>query len=124
MPDPLIASGWFGTGRGGTLIRHQLTPKEEETEIGTRFLTQRRGDWENMLPIPDRMQPMLSALRGIVLGDPSALDAYDRTLTNGETGWTLHLKGAIDLSLSGCGDTLTAIDLTPSSGERRRIVFE
>ena len=134
IADPVIARGWFELSDDGSLIRHQTAPKSEISKIGRRFISLRRevDDYENnIVPIPSELAPLLTALRGIILGDNTVVrDGYSFHIDSGDTGWSLALTphpptdGAEQLIMSGCGDVLSAIEIRLRNNERRRIIFE
>lgn len=127
MLDPLTTKGSFDLGRGDTLIRHQKTPTEEITEIGTRFikLTRVADNYENTVPIPERLEPFLTVMRGIVSGNGADLAGYESDLKADTQGWTLHLTSPdqTPINLFGCGSALSGIGLKLEGDEERIITF-
>ncbi|MBY8974889.1 hypothetical protein KHP62_03650 [Rhodobacteraceae bacterium NNCM2] len=130
FPDPLIARGTFDLGRDGALIRHQAIPTIETTEIRERFITIRREaeGFENVVPIPPSLDPLLAVLRAVITPEGGAvLSAEDAELLAGDEGWTLALvtQGGASgrVTLSGCGAVLASVGFEPAEGERRKIIL-
>jgi len=125
--DPIITEGTFDLGRNDVLIRNQLIPREERTEIGKRFITVRRAkdDYENTVLIPQQLRPFLNVMRGIVLGGEAPSKEYIRRLDTEVNNWTATLTppDGAPITLSGCGAVLNAITFSLQGGEERRISF-
>jgi hypothetical protein len=117
---PVITSGTYDLSANGALLRHQVAPRKETTEIGERFITVRRDGYENTVPIPSRIAPTLDILRSIIRGEAVSVDSFKPSLTHSNAGWSVTLA---EMTVQGCGDVLKRFVLTERHGERREIVF-
>lgn len=115
-------------GPDGALIRRQDEPRRETVEIRGDFIHVRKSapggaDETQVMPIPEALSPLLTTLRTIVARGAPEFD--DAALTADAAGWRLDIpSGAAALRLFGCGETLLAVELDPTEGLRRKIVFE
>lgn len=117
---PVITSGTYDLAEDGTLLRHQVAPRKETTEIGDRFIKVRREGYENTVPIPSRIAPTLDILRSIIRSETVDVTSFEPSLSSSSDGWAVTLAG---MTVRGCGDVLTRFVLTERHGERREIVF-
>lgn len=123
---PVRAAGRLSEGRDGWLVREQTAPVAEVMRLGEDFLSVERANGPNLLPIPDRMRPMVTAMRALVHGDAVRLLAeFSASLSSGPDGWRLDLRwpGADPLALLGCGDVVRAFEIAPVEGARRVLHF-
>ncbi len=131
LARPEVASGTMHLAQDGTLVRDQVVPERQISEVGENFVTVRDGpDTEpNLYPIPGELRPMLSALRGLLAGDLAVLEAtFAADLSTGESGWILTLKPLSDPSLpaidfAGCGNMLQRMEIDGGDGIRRTLTF-
>ncbi|GMG85003.1 hypothetical protein LNKW23_42190 [Paralimibaculum aggregatum] len=129
LAAPEIARGRFRRAPDGALIREQTAPREETSRIGAGYITvMRPGETgTELLPIPDEMAPMLDAMRALLAGAPEAAIARSSAeLAAAPEGWRLALGfagGGPGLTLYGCGDRLTGLEIAEPGGTRRRIRF-
>ena len=131
LAEPEVATGSVWIGEDGALVRDQVTPERQISEVGQRMLSTRSApDAEPTLyPIPREARPMLLALRRMLAGDAAAIaEDFAADVAAGEEGWRLALRplgGASDPSLvaSGCGGDLRAVEMIGRDGVRRRLAF-
>lgn len=128
LPQPEVARGTLWITAKGRLVKDQIIPQREISEIGDRFLSVREAPDgpTNLLPIPATARPMLDAIRLVVAGDAGALaNEFTLDLQPGGPGWRIGLasKNAevseTQITLTGCGDGLQAIEIEQERGVRR-----
>ncbi|MBK0400873.1 hypothetical protein H0I76_16860 [Limibaculum sp. M0105] len=116
----------------GRLVKKQITPREEISEVGEDFVSVRKHveDQRNLLPIPPEARRMLTALRDVMSGDAEALETrYSPVMTEAQPLWRLRLAVHDDpdylpIFLIGCGSQLRGIEIREPGGVRRLVVFD
>ena len=131
LTQPEIATGTVSVGDDGELVRDQLTPERQISEVGETMLSTRPApDAEPTLyPIPAEARPMLLALRRTLAGNAEALAAdFATDLAAEERGWRLDLRPLAEtsgtaISLRGCGAELRTVEIVQPDGVRRTLAF-
>ncbi|MFV0475484.1 MAG: hypothetical protein ACK5MQ_14940 [Pikeienuella sp.] len=127
--EPSVSRGVLEIGPDGALIRRQSAPRRETVEIRGDYIHVLKSavgpeapEERQVMPVPDRLSPLLTALRAIIARETP--DAADAVLTAESAGWRLDVPapGAV-LRLLGCGGALRAVELAPDEGARRKIIF-
>jgi hypothetical protein len=129
LAEPELATGSMFVAGDGDLVREQVTPERQISEVGETMLSTRSApDAEPTLyPIPDEARPVLLALRRMLAGDAKALAAdFETDLAVEEEGWHLALRpraandGAA-ISFGGCGAELRTVEIVQPDGVRRSL---
>ena len=131
LAEPELATGSVRVAENGDLVREQVTPERQISEVGETMLSTRPGpDAEPTLyPIPDEARPMLTALRAALAGDEAAMARdFEIGLGVGEEGWRLTLRpraagAGSAIALGGCGRDLLSVEIAQSDGVRRSLAF-
>ena len=131
LAEPEVATGTVFVAEDGALVRDQVTPRRQISEIGETMLATRSapGAGPTLYPIPQEARPLLLALRRLMAGDAAAIATEFATgLAAGEKGWRLDLRprgeaSGPSLVARGCGGDLAAVEITGRDGVRRRLAF-
>ncbi len=131
LAEPEVATGSVSIAATGDLVRHQVTPERQISEVGRTMLSTRpTPDAEPTLyPIPAEARPMLLALRRALAGDADALAAdFALDLAMDESGWRLALQpragdGGATIVFGGCGENLRTVEIAQPDGVRRSLTF-
>lgn len=135
LAAPEVAAGTVHVARDGDLVRDQVRPERQISEVGATMLSTRPApDAEATLyPIPAEARPMLLALRRMLAGDAAAVAAdFATDLSTGESGWRLALRPLGDAAgpapgtavvFGGCGGDLLSMQMTGRDGLRRVLAF-
>lgn len=132
LTEPERARGLMRMESTGRLVKEQIAPRQEISEIGEDFVSVRedaRAE-RNMLPIPPEARRMLTALRDVMSGDLKSVAArYAPELTEVRPLWRLRLAVHDDpeylpVFLIGCGSQLRGIEIREPGGIRRFVLFD
>jgi hypothetical protein len=126
LPAPEIATGTMWITADGTMMRDQITPKREISEIGettARLRTSPEAD-PTLFPIPDRLRGTLQAMRLVLTGE-ALPEGVETGLSADEGGWrlTLDLGSGPTATLFGCGKRARGIETENETGIRRTVRF-
>jgi len=133
LAAPETATGVLGITSDGRLLRDQMRPRREISEVGDDFVTLREAPDgpANLIPIPAEARPMFAAIRHAIAGEAAAIARdFALTLEPAPAGWRVRLvpKGAqaqaVEVVLAGCGAVLTGMEIVQPGGLRRVMSFE
>ena len=126
MPVPEIATGTMWVAADGALVRDQVTPRREISEIGDATVRLRKGPDQDpaIFPIPARLTGTVQAMR-LVLTGGKLPQGSAASLSAGGTGWRLGIDLGIGPSatLFGCGRRIHGIETENMTGTRRTVRF-
>ncbi|MCI4662260.1 MAG: hypothetical protein MRY63_10640 [Neomegalonema sp.] len=132
--EPAVSRGVMHLEQDGTLIRRQIEPFAETAQITDTQLilltpsAVGEGQDTRVLEIPPELRPVLRTMRQLIAEDraPSGVTGALTPGMDGQ-GWRLGLDAALaenlSLTLLGCGDVLTGIEVLQADGAPRRILF-
>ena len=129
LPEPQGSNGTFRLDPDGSLIRAQEWPERETVSVGESFLSVTAPDGgENILPIPDDLQPFFMALRGLLAGQPERLhQANTVRLTDAGPPWRLTIQPnsaeVSALDVIGCGGRILTLEVELPDHSRRVLFF-